>query len=72
MTVKTAKRKASIAVKDIITAARRYVEAEQALQEAIRAEQPARNEDHNQGAVERLREELETSNRTGQRRRGSE
>jgi len=39
MTVRTAKRNAGVAVKDIIEAARRYIEAERALEEALKAEQ---------------------------------
>jgi hypothetical protein len=36
MTTKTAKRKAGVAVKDILEAARRYIEAEQELEHAAR------------------------------------
>ena len=36
---KMAKRKASIAVREIIRAARKYIEAEDALEQAIRKEQ---------------------------------
>jgi hypothetical protein len=39
MTVKAAKKKAGTAIKDIIEAARRYIEAERALKESLRAEQ---------------------------------
>ena len=42
MTSQIAKRKASEAVRDIIDAARRYVEAEHAFERAIKSGKPAR------------------------------
>jgi len=46
MEVRNAKSKASKAVKDIIAAARRYIEAEQQLKEAIEAETPKKQKSH--------------------------
>jgi hypothetical protein len=54
MTVKAAKRNASAAVKDIIDAARRYVEAERQLEEAMRAEGAA-NSDRDPRSAEQSR-----------------
>lgn len=51
MSVKTAKRKAGAAVKDIIDAARRYIEAEQSLEKALRADQSVQCE-HREQSVE--------------------
>ena len=45
MNPKVAKRKASAAVREIILAARKYIEAEKELERSLRAEQEQKNDD---------------------------